>query len=604
MNEFCVAVGRPVPVLTSATSLLHSRAGAEPVALSGRDAAILSALAKPSPAGAIVPAVRARLLDGTPERLRPLAGAESPFIRAAMSLTSDGRRWRDYLTQWSDGQLAADVERLETAGWVRRFTLEAPKNAERRGIGVICGRAGSALARLALELSSSGEWDGEDVVVVSGDSTLTENAGRPDSLGTIGWAEREAYIRRTASSGVPEHVARQALSGDEQGPNIGANRNLLTLASGFSTVISIDDDVHARAYTRWGQPTRTDVTGDDTDPRQWTGGRTVAGLLRRVVPAGQTIPELLSSRLGSLFRDVTAIDPDMSWRDYETWREWPERWWDARIRVAWTGVIGHTGMGVTRRVLHLQGSSRERVIGYRELYKTVTEAGIAEVCAPHEVLSPAGFFAGGAFAYHQGALVPPFPSSGRGEEGVFSAVLRRVDPGALYRAVPAMVWHEPVQPREHGRSCVDVRLRCNHVLSSLVTEAPIPDGAAASSARMIQIGRYLEAFGSQPIHAVTEGVASLACRQLERTWAQLFQLRATYQGPEWWSRDVEETASSIGEVISPRLSAERKCRRVLMEPIQTVATRVREYGKVLQAWPEMWARRHRGEFVELQHLNR
>ena len=593
MDRFCVAAGRLH--VSGSSTFVDPPAGGPPVEITDREAAILSALATPTGAAALAATVRRRLADGTPERFRALAGTSSPIVRTLMSLTSGGRRWRQYLSGWSDADLASDLARLESRDWVRTFSADPCDGAVRtRGIGIICGRPGPALARLGEELATSRVWFDEDVVVVSGDSGPEQLAGRQAWCRVIGRTERGACIARLTAHGIAGDVVRGALCGDEAGPNIGANRNLLTLASGFSTVVSIDDDVHARAYTRWGQPTNTEAAGQPGDPREWVGGRTMEGFLRRLFPAVQTIPELLSRRLGARFRDIAAADPAMSWRDLDTWRLWPARWWDARVRLAWTGVIGHTGMGLTRRVLHFEGESRRNVIRHSAAYKAVTETGIAEVCAPCEALLPAGFFAGGAFAYDQSSLVPPFPSAGRGEEGVFSAVLHRIDRSALIRAVPAMVWHEPVDSRDHGRSIVDARLRGNHVLSALIARAPVSEKTVNGAARMAEIGDYLEALGSLPAGSLAGAFASHGARQLEETWAELFRLRATYDGPEWWLRDVEEMSLAIERLVSSDSAPEDRCRAMFSEPIETVARRTREYGRLLQAWPALWARRAGG----------
>ncbi len=570
--------------------MAESGADGAPMALGARDAAVLSALAAPIPTSGVAAAVRSRLAEHVPERIRVLAGADNVVVHAVMSLTSSGRQWREYLSRWSDGEIGRDVAGLEARGCIRRFRLESrPAERPSRGIGIICGRPGRALDRLMEELSSSAEWRGENVVIVSGETDADAIVSEPHAPRVIGRQERDAVIGKMARHDIESEIAGKALSGDAAGPNIGANRNLLTLASGYSTVVSVDDDVHARPYTWWGQPTATHAMGEGVDPREWTGGRTVAGLLRRVVPAGQTIPELLSKRLQTLFRDLVANHADMSWQDGFTRETWPERWWDARIRLAWTGVIGHTGMGLTRRVLQFEGASRKLVVSHRSTYEAATRLGIAAACAPCEVLLPPMFFAGGAFAYDQAAIVPPFPPSGRGEETVFGAVLGRVHPSALACAVPVMAWHEPVEERHHGRSCVDPRLRGNHVLSLVVAEAPV--SAAEPALRMIEIGQYLEEIGSLPAPALAEALAWRACRQLEQTWAQLFRLRAKYDSPEWWLRDVEEMSARIREAVASHRPPGETCDRTLLEPLETVGRRIRDYGRILQVWPAMWSER-------------
>lgn len=589
-QEFWVTVARDA---FASDGCVMARVNGDAVQLSRRELVILSALAAPVEARGAPQQVRARLTDTVPQRLQPLVGVRNRFLRALFSITPSGRHWRDLLAGWSDDELASDIARLTAAGCIRSFTPEstcAPSAS--RGVGVICEAPGPALTRFTDALARVCAPLREPVAIVSGESGAADGIRLPTATWTlIGQTRRDACIARLTPIAGGRDLVSHALKGDKAGPNTGAHRNLLMLDSGFGTVVCLDQDVEPHAYAKANRAATTHVSGIPADPLEWDEAPSCRTSSMSVVPAEAALPDLLSARLGRRFRDIAALGPALVWRDLQSWDAWPDHWWDARVAIAWTGVISEGDTTLTRGALYLDGPSRATVMDRRDVYDAVTRAGRVALCAPAETLLPAGSFMGKAFAYDQQRLVPPFPPAGRQGEVVFGTVLGRIHQGALACSIPAMVWHEQSASPDARESCADVTLTCAQLLSMLATEVIIRDSLTEPGDRMIALGKHLAAFGAQPVPEMADAIARRVRRLLEIRWANLFRLRTTYDAPPWWLLDVETLSSRIRHIIAGHQSPLAVCRSALAEPIETVAARVRQYGELLQIWPAIWAHR-------------
>lgn len=581
-----VAVGRPA--LSMSGVHFTFPIGSHVEALSDREVAILDALSVPVRSAGVTEVVRARLAANLPEALRSRAVRRSRMGLALLSMTRDGRRWRDYLSHWSDEDLAGDIARLERRGCIRTFTVaHTDVNSGCRGVGIICGRRGPAVERLLREIRRSRSWSDEQVAVVSGNFSDEAQWPTHASVKVLGRRSREAFVARLPGRAAEQRIARFALEGDGRGPSIGANRNLLTLASGYASVVSLDDDVHCQAFRRRRAGPRIQFITHLDDPRRWTASVTMAALRRDVTRVEEPLPTLLTAPLGRRFRDVVALEPSIVWPDLMTSRGWSERWWQGQVRLAWAGVLGHTGIWSTRRVLEFEGPSRSEVVERQRRYRALTSSAMGAACPDNEVIHPLGFFAGGGFAYSQDCLVPPFPPDGRCEEAVFGAVLGKIDPDALSSSLPVMIHHEPIEHRRHEHLRTDISLTCNHVLAILVTESEVPERSTCAGERMMAVGRYLETFAAQSSSTIAAEIASRVTRDLEAIWDHLFQLRARHRGPSWWRRDLDESCARIRQVLRIGHPAS-VCEAVIQEGLEVTSGRIEQFGRLLQAWPHIW----------------
>lgn len=177
--------------------------------------------------------------------------------------------------------------------------------------------------------------------------------------------------------------------------------------------------------------------------------------------------------------------------------------------------------------------------------------------------------------------LPPFPPTGRNQDGVFGQVLRTIFPNCLIAHLPCAVSHEPESARKWDAAALysttlrsaEVLLLCIEFFASrIVSMDPL--------SRMKQLGQCLSALGAEDANSLRAFVAERWLISLGQYISYLESLlRQRVSRPGFWAEDVErriqafETRLANSNLELPTAEDER--------------TNLAMYGKLLQAWPEM-----------------
>jgi len=390
----------------------------------------------------------------------------------------------------------------------------------------------------------------DDVPLVVVDDGRSPASSRPPTPHAV-WVDREQrrrIARRLAGAGGDELLLLGEIDGRSFGTTVGSARNAAILAvdalAGPGLVSFADDDVVPELYRRvaCGEDGPV-VVHDGRDPsilfvaadRDEVLGAIarVATTRARVVDArGSDVPAVLFGHAG---------DSGMGRPLFALFQEWGD---DAAYRRATTS---------------------------REVVRAVAQ--------PTLTSCPA--FIGLAFALDTRHVLPPFLPCGRNQDGLFGAMLRRLDPRTRFLHVPYLVLHAPEEARAFAPSSVlDARPRLGDVLLYLV---------AATSRVGDDLGR------------VGEGLVRLAARRTfleEVVLARRVAASATRhvlesllarraRQPTAWASDVTAWMENVERTIADETCAVPSELAGARQPVEWLRELVDRFGRAVAAWPSV-----------------
>lgn len=248
------------------------------------------------------------------------------------------------------------------------------------------------------------------------------------------------------------------------------------------------------------------------------------------------------------------------------------------------GSWGDSGLPASRYLLSGRAAAQEFIYEDEAAYEAAMCGRSLYRAAP--AVSVGGtFFMGMHTALDARGLLPPFSPIGRGEDGLWGAMLRFLHPDLAIAYAPLAVRHAPSEARQASReAALAFSFRLNDLLLYLLLEGGIREGTQAEA--YAALGSDLEELSRRPAPAFCRALAELRSRVAESRIAILDAALAAYDGePGFWARDVREARARAA------LELERED-FILPDDFADGAPALQDYvgnlGRLISAWPSIF----------------
>jgi hypothetical protein len=420
-------------------------------------------------------------------------------------------------------------------------------------------------------------------IVVMNDGSDVQAALRAVSASTnrpiryAGAAEKQRFAAALAGeSRVPRHLVDFALFGDPRvTPRIGANRNCLLLDTVGSLLLAVDDDTVGRVAEAPAGESLVEFSSE-YEPREFWFFRDRAAAAVAAPPANA---DLLAAHEGFLGAAITAPGQ-------------PEQ----RVVMTVPGLVGDSGMGVTRWFLTLDGPSRERLVASPDAYASALRSREVLRTVRRPTIAATTFCMTTFLGLDNERGLPPFFPVARNSDGVYGVTIRRAMSSSRVAFLPSVLLHAPPEARRFRGDeawTEPARVRMADVLIASILAHGAGDGNAGAddARRWQQLGRFLRELASLAIGEFAAFVAS-AQQLRDLTLTTLLETRLAQYGrrPEFWAGDVRRT---IDLLRSAPASPDYIVPRDLGAAFDSTAARelsrelVGRFGDLLEAWPAL-----------------
>lgn len=412
-----------------------------------------------------------------------------------------------------------------------------------------------------------------------------------------GPAEKTAFIEEMKREGVPGHVLDFALLGVPEADLAGgSNRNTQLLLFAGLPFFSVDDDVICRIAPSEALEDRLDYDPglDPTDFEFFTSRDQalsspaseevdIVGEHERLI--GRELRSLVGGAGGGTRLSLETVD-DQLLTALELGR--------GRVAVTSNGIMGDSGMGLTRYPLYLQDENREALIWSEEDYDAYSGARNVRRCSPGYVLSSSRFLMTTSVSLDSSALLPPFFPVNRNTDGIFGDTLRAFDRYLFTGHLPFAIAHDPPVTREiskeenlHGATSLKssdfVRYCLKNYEGLHVSDDP--------RRKMMALGEHLKFMGSLSPSDFREYVRESWVNAVGIRISTLEHSLALYDHqPPFWAEDiyryVDRLRQSLREVDEPNL--ERLGEGVAVsETPAFLRLLIERFGELLVYWPDI-----------------
>lgn len=382
-------------------------------------------------------------------------------------------------------------------------------------------------------------------------------------------------ILRTGRGLVAEDVARDSLLGNPDADiTIGASRNSAVLSLLGLPVLMIDDDVSPPVRVPPGSSGgfACSSMGDPTEFHFFT---TRAEAIASCELAGRGLLDVHESLLGRTTKECFEMAGS----------EPPDAFVEARIAMTSCGLAGDSGMGCTFYYALLGEPSRARWI--QEWPRFCFTRDIVRAAPALTLAAPAAVMTAN-LGIDLRDWIPPFPATGRNEDGVMALVAHQVAPHMLIGHLPFVLAHEPPDPRagQHHLALQTVRSPwASHVLMMCLMAAPRTRSHGDPAATTASIGRFLVECTDDP-----DAFATLVRKQARhgqelRIGRLEDALASRTNEPDGWSEYIRALLTQAVHALPddefhlPSDIAGPPGRR-----LEVVRNRVRGFGRLLLHW--------------------
>jgi acyl-CoA synthetase (AMP-forming)/AMP-acid ligase II/acyl carrier protein len=501
-------------------------------------------------------------------------------------------------------------EAIEPTSNARASSDASLAPASKLVLGVVTANRPEASARALQSFVDNARRHGHDLELVVLDDSfqpgqqqrthaaiveLSQRLGTPIHYAAA--AEKQGFVRRVAeASGVPLDVAELAFERPDAPVFAGGlNRNALALHGSGDIVLSIDDDVLARASPAPAPaPGVRAVRGADAadfwffaDRQEALRSHPAADLdifTEIAQPLGQSPRALASAVGGAIEGPLDAVRPD------------------GRVRVTIPGLLGDCGWhipfghwGVTMGFLLLEGGSRERLTGTEALYRRVVERRDVLRVVDRLTFADPSFSMSTFWGLDTRSPLVPFSVAYRGDDLVFGATLWAADERASVAHLPFALLHSPWEFRRYfpgeifrsagGYDSTRTMIAAIRALS--------PDASIQGESRYAALGRALVSASSESESAF---MGALRARAVDDERAFLAELRGALDRhaglPAFWARDVEQYARTLERSIErPDFWLPTDIIGAVGEDraVGELRRLMRSLGLLLEAWPALMA---------------
>jgi hypothetical protein len=330
----------------------------------------------------------------------------------------------------------------------------------------------------------------------------------------VGRAEAAAVRTVLSRHGVRREVLHALLTPG----SIGCGRNLALVLTVGQKVLMLDDDIVLDPCTL---TTRLRASGlrFKGDCRYWTFFATRTQALAAAEPSPV---DVLSSHGAYLGRAISDVAPeDSTRRDMDTHRRAHrsdvER--GRRLRVSLTGLAGDSGRYCSHQALFRPRISEGP--GGRTPHARTLPLTSREVCCIAD--APTVSLNADCMMYCTGlandGFLPPFVPRGRGEDGIFGAVLALCDPAAAFMHLPFGVRHDSERPSGFGSEAMASarQSRLAEVMAVLIRPG-VPARGTVAADRLREIAeRLMSAAAVAPmafVNCLSEAILRIRARQI------------------------------------------------------------------------------------------
>jgi hypothetical protein len=432
---------------------------------------------------------------------------------------------------------------------------------------------------------------------------LVEKLSREENvkITLMGDAERKDYIARLAAKAdVDPAIVEFAIADPyNAGFACGANRNALLLRHSGRPYLSLDDDMvceMAAAPERISQEGIVVFSSRDGFERwfypeygkAFDGRRMIEGdyLALHEQMLGHSVGAFLQ-RHGSKVEMIGLTD-DMLRRLQET---------DGRILATFTGHSGHPGIPTSYYYLTYRKESLERLTREGEArYRQYLASGGVCAVVPRMAIADSSLSPGMAIGIDARVLVPPFPPVMHAEDFVWGATIWQCCAQAFAGHLPVTVRHDPglsrgiiAPPLNDGQPVAMWEFA--HLLRGILLGWMPPPGALDTAYRMDSLGRYLcDVAGSSPEEFHEYLRWFVLQHESEKITFMERCLEEERDAPNFWRHDVEDYIDQTRRAVSLPdfdIPYDMRGKWSATDARNLLQVMVREYGRLLRAWPVM-----------------
>ena len=419
---------------------------------------------------------------------------------------------------------------------------------------------------------------------------IVQSAGRP--IVYTGTVEKLSFLKALANEcAAPEAVLSFALLGDSRFPvTTGANRNGILLYSAGLLLLTVDDDSccnpvympdkgHREFITlggespgAWKTPERIELSGSD-DSVSWS----IVGEHERFL--GKPLPRVVAEHWAKLrlnrLSDRFLVDLSKA---------------TGQVIATFTGVAGDPGMRSSAPIAMLRQyepkfemDSEEQYTEDLELRELVRHFQTTTICRN-------GFSMTTAVGLDHRVLLPPFLPICRNQDGLFVAVLRRIQPQGYFAHLPFALMHKPSGMRKNDPTWTSSTRIADQIIE-YVAAWPEPVVQLGAEERCTALGNYLIGISSMRQPEFEEMTRVLLLRRASRLIRDCEMAMARYSGqPGFWVRDLCDRITEIrSATIRADFAVPCDLRGLLsLESIHNATQQlVRQFGELLCWWPEV-----------------
>jgi hypothetical protein len=248
------------------------------------------------------------------------------------------------------------------------------------------------------------------------------------------------------------------------------------------------------------------------------------------------------------------------------------------------GSWGDSGLPASRYLLSGRAAVDESAYEDEVAYEAAMTSRLAYRASSATSLGGT-FYMGMHTALDARSMLPLFAPVGRGEDGLWGAMMHFLHPNLVIAYPSLAVHHAPSEARSSDReAALDFSFRLNDLLLYLMLEAGARPGA--TEAPYAFLGSDLEELSRRPQSAFCRASSEVRARAADSRIEILDAVIAAYDGePDFWARDVKEA----------RARAERELDRedfVLPDDFEGDVSALQEYiggmGRLISTWPEIF----------------